>query len=314
MAAQLPEIAAVGVAIETSKGSANAPTTAQTNLEVEDLSYEVQVLRGERDPLGASFDTPVDVPGPKMVEFSFRCPLAGRLAAGLAPAYGNMLRLCGLSETISPSTSVTYALISRVSSQETGTIDLFVDGKRIRVLGAMANAVFNLVHGGVSNVEFSGRGIFDDETDNDLPANIPYHEIAPPSAVGVTLTYKSNSMIATQLALDLGNDIQLRPDMTASSGYKHAVCVKRKPQVTLDPEDELVATIDFLAQLEANNVAELLAQWGSAAGNTLRLLMPQAQLVGAPYGERNGLKTRNLTFAPRRATVGGDDALTLRYT
>lgn len=314
MAAQLPEISAIAVAIESTKGTANAPITPDAGIEVENLSYEVAVEHGERNPQGAAFDRPVSVPMQRMVDFSFRCPIAGHTAAGLAPMYAKILRGCGLAEALVASTSATYSPISRLASQETCTVDLFTDGKRIRVLGAMFNAIFNVPFGEIAHIEFTGRGVFDDETDNDLPASIPYVEVAPPAAIGATLTWKSYSVIGTGFTLDLGNDVQLRPSMAAATGYLHAFIANREPSATLEVEDELIASLDILAQMESSGVAELLCQWGSVAGNIHRLLASAAQLVGAPYGERNGLKTRNLAFRPRRNTIAGDNFANYRVT
>ena len=46
------------------------------------------------------------------VEITFEVELAGSGSAGTAPAWGPIIRACGFSETISASTSVTYAPVS----------------------------------------------------------------------------------------------------------------------------------------------------------------------------------------------------------
>jgi len=315
MAARLPEIGAVACAIEGVKGTPESLTAALAAIEVEDPEITTTTEHYERDPVGPTFDKPPSVPGPTMCEFSFRVPWAGALAAGTAPMYANILRSCGLSENINGGVSVQYRLVSVVSSQETVTFGFYKDGKLTTVAGAMCNAVLEVNHGDKPMIAFTGRGIFVSETDAPLPTSIPYVEVGPPAALGATLTWKSVSLIGTQVTLDMGNDVQLRPSMGAATGYEHAVIVKRDPTVTLDPEDELVATLDFVTHMRSitSGVAELLVSWGSVAGNTIQLNARKCQLTAAPPGERSGLELRNLTLKPRRATVFGDDHFDLTY-
>ncbi len=319
MAAHITQLGAVAVEIEDTKGTAKVPATADAAIEVEDPDWDVVVEHFERNPIHPAMDRPPSVPGPTMVEFSFAVPWAGAEAAGTAPMYDKVLRACALSETIAAST-VRYHLVSDESLQETATIDLYRGGaggsKRLRVAGAMLNPSFEVNHSDKPMIRFSGRGIFVHEQDAATPTNIPYVEVAPPAALGATLTWKSVSLIATQVIFDLGNDVQLRPSMGSATGFAHAVVVDRDPSITIDPEDELVATLDFVTHMRSidSGVAQLLVSWGEVAGNRILMDFRQCQLVGATPADKAGLVMRNLSLKPRRRTTQGNDFLSeLRY-
>ena len=71
--------------------------------------------------------------GNQHVEITFEVELAGSGSAGTAPAWGPIIRACGFSETISASTSVTYAPVS--SSFESCTIYFDNDGVNHKIKG-----------------------------------------------------------------------------------------------------------------------------------------------------------------------------------
>ena len=313
MAAHITQLGALAVEIEDTKGTAKVPATADAAIEVEDIEIDVQTEHYERNPIHPAFDRPVSVPGPTMCEFSFAVPFAGALSAGGLPMYSKCLRASALAQEQNVGTSVIYRPLSDENVQETATLDFYRGGaggsKRIRVAGAMMSPVFEVNHGDKPMIRFVGRGVFVHEEDAATPSNIPYVEVGPPAALGATLTWKSVNLIATQVVFDMGNDIQLRPSMGSAEGYLHAVVVEREPTITVDPEDELVATLDFISHMRSSStgVAQLYVDWGSVAGNRIAMDFRQCQLLSASPADRSGLRIRNLSLRPRRATEQGNN-------
>ena len=120
--------------IESVYGTDPTPTGASNailvrNLEIQPLVAEtvnrdlVRPYMGQADQLLAR----------ERVEVSFEVELAGSGAAGTAPAYGPILKACGLSETLVTSTSATYAPVS--SSFSSVTIYYHEDGIRHKLTG-----------------------------------------------------------------------------------------------------------------------------------------------------------------------------------
>ena len=91
------------------------------------------------------------------VEVSFSVELAGSGTAGTSPRYGDALKACGFSETVSSGTSVTYAPVS--TSFSSVTIHYNTDGVRHKVVGARGSFVINGSVGEIPTIDFTFQGI-----------------------------------------------------------------------------------------------------------------------------------------------------------
>ena len=314
MAVHLIERGQIAAKIETTKGTANAPVAVDAGIMVWDLGLTERVDIAERNPVGAAFDDPAGIPEFRAYELTFRAEIQGGTTAGSRPPIWALLRACGLSETISASTSVTYALITAESSQECVTIDVYRDGKRYRLTGAMGNAVFVFERGTPTHVEFTFVGVYNAPVDAGLLATPPYVAVAPPAPVSATLTLMSNTLRAVGFRCDLGNQVELREDVTNAAGFIHAVIVDRKPRITVEPEDDLVATVEWLTKKTGGTLGEFVGTFGTVAGNIHRILAPAAQVVGAGFGERGGRITRTLELACRGLAAFTNDSVSYRIT
>jgi hypothetical protein len=312
MAAILMERAQAAARVETTKGTANAPIAADGGIEIWDLGVTPTVGVYERETLGATFDKPSGVPGERFYEATFRVPIKGRASAGLVPEMGILLRAAGLAQAL-PGATVDYAPIQAEASQETITLDLYRDGKRWRLTGTMANVTLEVRKNIVPYFEFTFIGIYAAPSDTALLTSPPYILTAPPQPLTATFTLMSQTMIATGFSFNLGNEVRLRHDITQATGFRNCVIVNRDPTISLDPEDELVATFDFLNRLTTGAVGEFVFQYGTAAGNTFRFRAPAAQIIEAPYADRDGLLTRSLTLRPRKLVAAGDDSFLIRF-
>ena len=308
------EIGQVAARVETTKGTALAPTAVHGGIEVWDPQVTPVVGVAARPPAPAPFGTPAGIPNVRHYEATFRCPLKGRASAGIAPDIMTLLRGCGLSETIVASTSTTYQGVSVLSSQETITLDVYRDGKRWRLTGAVGNLVAEVRRDAVPYVDFSFLGKYVAPTDTAILVSPPYVATSPPQPVGATLTLLSQTLIATGWTFNLGNELKLRQDITDATGWGHGYIANRDSVISIDPEDELVATFDFLQRLTNGTLGEFVGQIGTVAGNIIRLRAPAVQVTDAPYAEREGLLTRNVSLRCRENVVDSNDQFTLRYT
>jgi hypothetical protein len=102
------------------------------------------------------------------VECTFSVELAGSGTAGTAPQYGKALQACGLSETVSAGTSVTYAPVS--SSFGSVTIHYNIDGVRHKVTGCRGTFVINANVGEIPTIDFTFTGIYNAPDDSALPS------------------------------------------------------------------------------------------------------------------------------------------------
>src|SRR5690606_9648921 len=90
------------------------------------------------------------------VTVTFDVELAGSAAAGTVPQFGELLRACGLDETVTASTSVVYAPVS--TSFESVTIYYNYDGEMQKVVGARGTAIINMSRGQIPTISFTFTG------------------------------------------------------------------------------------------------------------------------------------------------------------
>ncbi len=303
----LTERGLCALAIEAIKGTAEVLAAGDV-FECFEPSFTPGIEIGERNTFEASFAKRPNVIGNRLSTITFRVPLKGASGAGVAPAHGPLLRACGLAETIVPVTSVAYDPITDQALQESATIMLQRDGKEFTLVGAMGNVKFTIAETDVPVMEFTFVGKYQASTDQALFAGFVFGTVNPPNPVGVTpLTWDGNVLCATSLEFDLGNNVQPRRCMDQPTGIHHAFVGDREAIATADPEDELVATVDWLDEMVQGTLGILTLTIGATAGNIHQLQFPNSQITGVSYSDRDGIVVANLTIAARANTDAGDD-------
>lgn len=91
--------------------------------------------------------------GTRRAILEFEVELAGSGTANVPPAYGRLLRICGMAETVVGTTHVTYNPIT--DGHESGTIEFFSDGVRYIGRGARGTARFRLNAYSIPTVQFT---------------------------------------------------------------------------------------------------------------------------------------------------------------
>ena len=155
----------------TPTGAANAILVR--NLEIVPLQSDV-VQRELIRPYLGNYD---QLLANTRVQVTFEVELAGSGTAGTAPAYGPVLKACGLSETIAASTSATYAPIS--ASFSSVTLYFFQDGIRHVVTGARGTFTLNGAVGAIPTIAFTMTGVFNAPTDTALSAPTYQNQATP---------------------------------------------------------------------------------------------------------------------------------------
>lgn len=120
-------------------------------------------IRGERivsDPARPSSGA---VPGyvvGEHVEVAFEVQLAGSGVVATAPKFGKLLKACGMSETITPTTSVSYNLVHDTSAADSLSMVWRDAGRLHRIRGARGRWGFKLVAGQQPKLTFVFRGLY----------------------------------------------------------------------------------------------------------------------------------------------------------
>ena len=244
------------------------------------------------------------------VEVTFSVELAGSGAAGTAPRYGAALKACGLSETVSSGTSVTYAPVS--SSFSSVTIHYNTDGVRHKITGARGTFTINASVGEIPTIEFSFQGIYNAPDDSALPS-VTYGDQATPlifkngNTSGFQLLSHAGSLMS--VSMDCGNELAYRELV---GGTKEVLLVNRSSSGSVSLEAVALSSKDFFAAALAETTGNLQFLHGTAAGNKVQFTSSKVDIGDVNYGEQDGIQMLEIPYTLVPSTAG--DEFSLIYT
>jgi hypothetical protein len=240
------------------------------------------------------------------VECTFSVELAGSGTAGTAPQYGKALQACGLSETVSASTSVTYAPVS--SSFGSVTIHYNIDGVRHKVTGCRGTFTINANVGEIPTIDFTFTGIYNAPDDSALPS-VTYANQATPLVFknGNTDTFAFLSYAGSlqSISFDVGNTLVYRELIGAT---KEVLMTDRAASGTVVLEAVTMATKDyFTAALTDSTLGNLTFQHGTTAGNIVDFASTRIDIGDVSYSDQDGIAMLNIPYTAIPSTAGNDE-------
>ena len=297
--------------VESTYNTDPTPTASADAVLVENLQWAPAGQRMYQQPtVGATLATLAQIYGGSLLQLTFDVLVKGSGTAGTAPDVGQLLRACAFGETIVASTSVTYEPVS--TSLESATIYLYEDGVRFIVTGCRGNVAFTGGVGEPGKLSFTMTGHFSAPTDQSLPTPTLDATVAP-VLLSAGFSINSFSAVISQLAFDMGNTVATPPSINESDGYGEIIVTGRDVNGTIDPEDELVATEDFVSHWQDGDAMALTTGViGGTAGNRWQLSMPAVSYRDWTPGDRDGIRTAEMAFGA--AESSGDDEVSLAFT
>lgn len=297
--------------IESTYNTDPTPSPTTDAVLVESLSWSNEGLKMiERIAARPSAGTLQQIYGGRLISVTFAAEVKGSGAAGTAPELGALLRACGLGETIVASTSVTYAPVS--SGQESATLYVYEDGKRIIVTGCRGNVSFAMAAGDKVTATFTMTGHVGAQTDTALPS-ATFDSTVPEPFIGGSFTIDSYAASISALNFDLANGMAMPEDVNASDGYGEIAITSRDVNGSINPLDELVATEDFIGNFTSGAVMALTTgAIGATAGNILTVSMPAVYYRDASSADRDGIAALDLPFGAAESTT--DDEVSIAFT
>lgn len=289
--------------IESTYGTDAAPSGAANAILVHDLSIsplEANVVSRDlvRPTLGN--DLQIHVGAHVMVEFDVE--MAGAGAAGTAPAYGPLLRACGMAETINAGSNVEYDPVS--ANEESATIHFHMDGAKHAMTGARGSFSLRLDPQGLAYYRFKFTGLWVDPTAaaDPVPDFSAFQVPDPVTDSLTTLTLHGLTPKVAAFSFDQANEV-----FYDNLINEEVVDVNdRQPtgNVTIEAPD--LATKNWFTTVNASTTGALQFVHGVTAGNIVQFDAPVVQALSPSYQERNGktMLQMNLSFIP---TDAGDD-------
>ena len=242
----------------------------------------------------------------KRVSISFDVELSGSGAAGTAPAYGPLLKSCGLSETVSSSTSVTYAPVS--ASFSSCTIYCFYDLVRHKITGARGTVTFNLVAGQIATASFQFVGLYNAPDSTDMSGTFTVANQAAGLEVNDTnvttaTVHGQTSQRIESFDLALNNELFYKE--TASS--KNSLIVNRAPGGTVVLEAPDTTSVDWFAKALATATGATDIILGGTGGNIVRIKADQTDIAGVTYGDTGGVRHLSIPYLALPSTAGNNE-------
>lgn len=315
----------IGIKTETTQNT--AATLAATDFFLAaDVSFKPVAEFIPRDYKHASLDRLAHILGQVYVDISFKQELHGSGAAGTALApLSAALQAAKLSETVSASTSVTYAPTSVPASSnffspgKSATIELYEgsttsqSGLKKVIKGCVASGGPKLVveKNKVPMVEFSFRGLYTAPTDAVRPT-VTLSSIDPPRVESITFSSHTYSAFISKVEVDLGCVAAIRDDLNSAESVKGFSITDWDPKGSFDPEVELAATHDFYGKFKSGAQAQISFVVGATAGNITTVTMPKCQYMIPEMGDRSGIRIFQLPF--RILQNSGDDCISIVQT
>lgn len=290
--------------IETAYGTDSVPTAAANAILALNVSFSPMegqdVTRNlEMPAMGALPSIPVGV----YSTLTFEVELVGSGTLGTAPAWGPLLRMCGVAEVVTAGVKVEYSPIT--DNPESGSIYFAIDTIKHVMLGCRGTAVITLNAQGIPVIRFTMTGLFT------TPANAA--KVTPvftawktPSvatkANTPTFTIGGTAFVLRNFSFDLGCDVQTRMLV----GSEAVLIVDKAEKLSAQVEAISLATYNpfTIAQNQTTQAIQLIH--GTVASIRVQLdwsKAQQARLNG--YAIEQNIVEWPLSFMPLQ-TSGND--------
>ncbi len=294
---------AVLAKIEAVYGTDAAPTGAANAMQM--TNVQLDPLKGEdvsRDLITPNMGHQGVILTANHVSLTGEVEIAGSGAAGTAPAYGTLLRMCGMSEVVSAGIDVAYQPVS--SNHEAGTIYFNMDGVNHVMLGARGTFTLDIKPKEIPRLKFTFTGLLGTIADAALPAVTltGFKTPVPVSKANTTFSLHGYAGACEGVSFDLAASIE--PRMLIN--HESIQYTDRAMTGSAMLEAASLATVDWFAIAQAHTKGALSLVHGTVAGNIVSFDAPAVQIGRPTLGETQKIvnNTLPLMFLP---DLGNDE-------
>lgn len=310
---------AVLAKIEATYGTDSVPTgPANAILCGQPTITPLDATNLDRELVRPYFGASEQLVGPANVKLEFPVELAGSGTAGTPPAFGPLLRMCGMAELITASNRVEYSPVS--SGFESGSLYYYDDGVRHILTGVRGSVALDLSLSAIPRLLFKLMGLDGGVATASLPsATLTGFKTPLPVSDANTgdttfgATYTTGSLSggtaypSRGLQIDIGNAVNHMPML----GGESVEITNRVITGNLDLDLTAAQEVAFATTVKGNGTQGFGIQHGTTAGNIVVLHGPAVQVLDWSKKEWNGkrLQGYGLRFVP----VSGNDEFRLCF-
>ena len=237
-------------------------------------------------------------------KIEFDVEIAGAGSAGLAPRYGSLLQVAGMSETVSGA-EVTYSIIE--DDVPSGTLYFNSDGVQHAFIGAQANVQVTFTPKQIPKFRFTVQGMLGDIEDAALPGVSLTGWTTPlvVSKANTTMSLHGAGSVAESLTIDLGNTLTPR----FLIGDERMMISDRKTTGTAVVEGRTLAEVNWFDKARSRTRGALSLTHGTETGNIVEISAPAVEIGKPTQGETDGIVNYSLPIS--LCPVSGRDEITI---
>lgn len=292
--------------VEVTKGTDSVPTPADNAVRCRsfDISVSPEVI--DNPAVKQTMGFLPHLVGKEAMQIEVELAVKGSGAAGTAPEFGDMLKACGMAETITGGVSVGYEPTSDIENHESVTIYAYKDGLLWKFLGTVGNAPITYEINSVVIWNFTLQCAYLEPTEVADPSGAVYQDVQPLVGKAADVMNDGAVIKVGSFSLDPGNDVQEH----YVTGDHSFLVADRNPTVTYTKDS--VATAAEWAALSGVITAFLSATIGATAGNICTITATDGRRESIGYDERAERDLLEVTHRLYEST--GDDQYKILFT
>lgn len=305
--------------IETVYGTDSTPVEATDAIEVFDQpSFEmITDPKARTVPIATFGELAPLIVGKAYKLGGIKVPLKGSGAAGTPPRIGPLLRAMGFTQTVNGVISVTYAFHS-IFEGESCTIYFWYGGTKHIMTGCVGSGKLSLQAGEVMFLEcdFTGKygGIISDVTFPAPTFETTIRQIWDSALFKFTPAGGSDlGLVVSKFDIDLGNEVNPRPDANGVSGIGRYYISDRKTKVSLDPEKVALSILNPYTLHELQTLIAIETKPTGTAGNLVEITVGGVSLDAPKAGNRNNIATWDLSGQCRPTIAAGNSEIAIVF-
>ena len=286
------------------------PIIANAWMEASDI--QLTPLDGDSvalDLAGVTFGSGLSYLTNLKTKLSFSVALAGSGAAGTAPAWGVMERICGYAEIVTKNTppdptkdNVKY--IPASGGFEIGSVAVFIGDTLHRIRSARGNSKLEMTVDGFLKRTYEIEGIYVDaiagtaaqKTIRDSVKIKPRIEPLICSALNTSFVLHGLATCLKSMTLDTGNTVKTNNFIGPDTCLETEI-MDRKSTGECELKAVPIDYKDWFLTIRTNAIGKINAALGTITGNKIAILCPRVQITKHSYGELDGLRSDKLSLS-----------------
>lgn len=319
----LTQVGAVFAKIETTPGVDATPTTSGAENDfilAIDAQYSPDFQMIERNYMRPSLSRTPHIMGRQLASLTFTTEVFGTGVAAstgteeaATPKWADLLEACAFgATTVTTPAGKAYSPIT--GNQKTITLYCYYDGLLHKLTGAMGTFVLNAEAGQIATIQWTFTGVHNNPTAAVTPTpEFPLINPALVESCTLTLGGTASGLLIQNIGIDIQNNVVPRADANSAKGFNSFYITGRNGQVTINPEQIPEATHPFWGDFQSSVRKALNFNIGTTAGNKVEVSVPDTQVSGISYADRDGIRTYDITMAAATVTGTGDDEIVFKF-